>query len=141
MISILLLTLRADENPYAEEIVRVLGYRGNGGTMTTQATPNELLRSLRAAIATGDPIAILEALPEPPHFLPALFRLEPADRDAIIAGLFPALPTDEDRWELIEASAMDTIAHGPAPPPVITGQRGRAGGQTDLATSYGRRWF
>jgi hypothetical protein len=78
--------------------------------MTTQATPNELLRSLRTAIATGDPDAILEALPEPPHFLPALFRLERTDRDAIIAGLFPALPTDEDRWELIEAAAMDTVA-------------------------------
>jgi len=66
---------------------------------------------LRNAIATGDPDAILEALPDPPHFLPALFRLTPDDRDTIIAGLFPALTSDEDRWELIEASAMDTAVH------------------------------
>ena len=69
----------------------------------------DILQPLRAAIATRDPDAILEALPEPPHFLPALFRLDPADRDAIIAGLFPVLTGDEDRWEIIEASAMDTV--------------------------------
>src|SRR6266508_5525898 len=72
---------------------------------------NNTLEPLRDAITTGDPDTLLEALPAPPHFLPALFRLDPADRDAIIAGLFPALTGDEDRWELIEASAMDTIAH------------------------------
>jgi len=77
--------------------------------MTTQPTPDEFLRPLRAAIATGDPDAIMEALPEPPHFLPALFRLAPADRDAIIAGLFPVFTGDEDRWELIESAAMDTV--------------------------------
>src|SRR6266545_7926491 len=70
---------------------------------------NNTLEPLRDAITTGDPDTILEALPEPPHFLPALFRLDPADRDAIIAGLFPALTGDEDRWEIIEASAMDTV--------------------------------
>jgi len=69
----------------------------------------DILQPLRAAIATGDRDAILEALPEPPHFLPALFRLDPADRDAIVAGLLPVLTGDEDRWEIIEASAMDTV--------------------------------
>jgi len=69
----------------------------------------DILQSLRDAIASGDHDAILEALPEPPHFLSALFRLAPDDRNAIIAGLFPALTGDEDRWEVIESSAMDTV--------------------------------
>lgn len=69
----------------------------------------DILQPLRDAIASGNPDAILEALPEPPNFLPALFRLEPADRDGIVAGLFPVLTGDEDRWELIEASAMNTV--------------------------------
>lgn len=72
--------------------------------------PN-LLRPLQNAIATGDPAAIRAALPEPPHFLEMLFALPPAERDAILAGVFPALETDEDRWEIIEAAVMDSKAH------------------------------
>lgn len=67
----------------------------------------EILRPLRAAIATNDADAILAALPEPPNFLAVLFR-QP-DRDAIIAGVFSAFTGDEDRWEVIEAAAMDTV--------------------------------
>jgi hypothetical protein len=79
--------------------------------MTAHSGSADILRPLRAAIAAGDPDAILEAIPEPPHFLAALFRLEPSDRDAIITGVLPAFTGDEDRWEVIEASAMDTVVH------------------------------
>lgn len=68
-------------------------------------SPIDILQPLRDPIATGDPNAILRTLPEPPNFLPALFRLDPADCDAIIAGVLPALTGDEDRWEIIEAAA------------------------------------
>src|SRR5262245_59238562 len=78
--------------------------------MTTKALPSwdNDLQQLRAAIATGDPNTILAVLPEPPGFLAVLFKAP--DRDAILAGVFPALETDEDRWEIIEAAAMRSIA-------------------------------
>lgn len=68
------------------------------------------LQPLRAAIAAGDPAAIRAAIPEPPDFLPTLLSLPPAERDAVVAGVIPVLETDEDRWELIEAAAQDSIA-------------------------------
>lgn len=70
-----------------------------------------LLAHLRDALTTGDPDTILAALPEPPNFLPALFRSEPSERDAIIVGIWPALTGDEDRWEIIEATVMHLVAH------------------------------
>jgi hypothetical protein len=68
------------------------------------------LLSLRDAIAAGDRAAILATIPEPPHFLAMVFSLEPSERDSILAGVFQALDTDEDKWEIIEAAAMDSIA-------------------------------
>jgi hypothetical protein len=70
------------------------------------------LQTLRSAINTGDAETIREAIPEPPNFLSLLFspHLALADRDALFAGVFPVLEMDEDRWEIIEAAAMDTIA-------------------------------
>jgi hypothetical protein len=67
------------------------------------------MQSLRLAIREGSPDRILAAIPEPPEFLAVLFSLEPGDRDAILAGVVPLLPTDEDRWEIIEAAAQDSI--------------------------------
>lgn len=75
---------------------------------STMAT--DILQTLRDAIATGRPNAIQAALPEPPAFLPALFAAAPSDRNAIIAGVLPALEMDEDRWVIIEAAAQDTVA-------------------------------
>lgn len=77
-------------------------------TITSQSDTYNL-RHLRDAIATGDSSTIRAALPEPPAFLKVLFGLDEAERDAILAGVFPALDTDEDQWEIIEAAAMDTI--------------------------------
>lgn len=68
------------------------------------------LQRLREAVGTGDPDAVLAAIPEPPHLLSTLFSLDIAARDAILAGVFPVFDTDEDRWELIEAAAMDSVA-------------------------------
>lgn len=70
----------------------------------------DILQPLRDAITTGDHAAIQAAIPEAPTFLPALFRAAIVERDVIIAGIFPALPTDEDRWEIIEAATQDSIA-------------------------------
>jgi hypothetical protein len=68
------------------------------------------LQPLRNAITMGNTEAILAALPEPPAFLTILFKLEPDDRDTILAGVFPVLDAQEDQWEVIEAAAMNTIA-------------------------------
>lgn len=75
-----------------------------------QPSGDVTLQALRSALATGDAELIRAALPEPPQFLRAVFDLEPPERDAILAGVFPALDTDEDHWELIEAAAMDSVA-------------------------------
>jgi hypothetical protein len=82
--------------------------------MSAQSTRLEedvALQRLLNVVENGTSDDILASLPEPPHFLPALFRANSTARDTIIAGLFPVLIGDEDRWELIEASAMDTVAH------------------------------
>jgi hypothetical protein len=76
---------------------------------TPSLSEADILRPLREAIATGDGTTIRATLPEPPTFLKALFGLDEAERDAILAGVFLALETDEDRWEIIEAAAMDTV--------------------------------
>lgn len=74
------------------------------------STINQRVQSLdllQAAVLTGDRDAILRALPEPPGFLSKVFGLEPGDRDRILTGVFSVFDTDEDRWEIIEAAAMD----------------------------------
>jgi hypothetical protein len=78
---------------------------------STTNTSNDLLQPLRDAVATGQASAIREALPEPPQFLSAVFGLPPDDRDLLLAAVLSALDTDEDCWEIIEAAAMDAIAH------------------------------
>jgi hypothetical protein len=70
----------------------------------------DVLQPLRAAIVIGEPISIRTAIPEPPVFVSTLFKLEPSDRDNILDSVFRILDTDEDRWELIEAAAMDSLA-------------------------------
>lgn len=68
-----------------------------------------VLQPLREAVASGNHDAIRASIPEPPVFLTTVFKLDPDDRDTILRGVFSALDTDEDRWEIIEAAAMDTI--------------------------------
>ncbi|MBK9715419.1 MAG: hypothetical protein IPO81_29675 [Kouleothrix sp.] len=70
----------------------------------------DILQPLRMAIMKGEAEAIRMAIPEPPFFLSTLFKLEPSDRDNILDNVFPVLDTDEDKWELIEAAAMDSLA-------------------------------
>lgn len=78
-------------------------------TNTPAHTDPDFLRPLLNAIASRRDEAILAAIPEPPFFLPALFRLNPSDRDTVFAAVFSVLDIDDDQWEIIEAAAMDSV--------------------------------
>ena len=79
-------------------------------TMSILNGRNDPLADLRAAIHTGDVEQIRAAIPEPPGFLSVVFTLEAEDRNKILASALAVLDIDEDRWEIIEAAAMNTIA-------------------------------
>lgn len=73
--------------------------------------PIGLLRELRAAVQNGEREQIILTIPEPPEFLSALFALQAQDRDEILTVVFSVLETDEDRWELVEAATMHSVAY------------------------------
>lgn len=76
--------------------------------------PSEL-QALRKAVAKGDKAAIQAALPEPPAFLSLVFSLSPEERDYLLVSILPALETEEDQWEIIEAAAQDTNVRSSSP--------------------------
>ena len=78
--------------------------------MPAPVSKTNTIDDLRAAIQRGDAESIRAAMPEPPGFLSQVFVLEPDDMNKILAGVFSVLETDEDRWEIIEAAAMNTIS-------------------------------